>query len=625
MTVPAAATPLVSDPHSYARPAEVRVRHLALDLTVDFATRTLAGQATWELEKNSEATTLWLDTRDLQIDAVTLDAPAGPATGWELAPADAILGQALRVQLAPGTQSISVRYRTSPGAAALQWLTPEQTAGTQPFLFTQSQAILARTWLPCQDSPGVRFTYEATVRVPSSLLALMSAENPQTRNALGEYHFQMTQPIPAYLMALAVGDLAFAPLSGRTGVYAEPTTLPTATSEFQDLELMVSAAEELYGPYRWQRYDLLVLPPSFPFGGMENPRLTFVTPTILAGDRSLTSLVAHELAHSWSGNLVTNATWNDFWLNEGFTVYFERRIMEKLYGRPYADMLQALGNTALHHTLAELGETSPDTHLRLHLAGRDPDEGLNEIAYEKGDYLLLTLEHLVGRPRLDAFIKEYFTRHSFQSMDTSSFLAYLRRELLDLEPGLEDRLQLMAWIDQPGIPAVAPPVQSERFAAVEAARRAWQQGAPAASLATADWSSHEWVHFLQGLPPKITTTQAADLDAAFGFTASGNSEILAAWFPHALAAGYAPANAALEKFLFRVGRRKFLVPLYKALLATPDGRRRAQAVYAQARPNYPYRGYRHARRAGGAAGVDRPEVARTLLARRWFLSIDSDI
>ncbi|MBG8553942.1 M1 family metallopeptidase [Hymenobacter guriensis] len=587
MTGPTAATPLVSDPHSYARPAGVRVRHLTLDLTVDFASRTLAGQATWELERSSEAVAeLWLDSRDLHIDAVTLDTPDGPATTWELAPADAILGQALRVQLAPGTQSISVRYRTSPGAAALQWLTPEQTAGTQPFLFTQSQAILARTWLPCQDSPGVRFTYEATVRVPPSLLALMSAENPHTRNALGEYHFQMTQPIPAYLMALAVGDLAFAPLSGRTGVYAEPATLPSAAGEFQDLEPMVATAEELYGPYRWERYDLLVLPPSFPFGGMENPRLTFVTPTILAGDRSLTSLVAHELAHSWSGNLVTNATWNDFWLNEGFTVYFERRIMEKLYGRPYADMLQVLGNTALHHTLAELGETSPDTHLRLHLAGRDPDEGLNEIAYEKGDYLLLTLEHLVGRPRLDVFIKEYFTRHSFQSMDTSSFLTYLRRELLDLEPGLEGQLQLMAWIDQPGIPAVATPVESERFAAVEAARRAWQQGAPAASLVTADWSSHEWVHFLQGLPPKMTPAQVADLDAAFGFTASGNSEILAAWFPHALAAGYAPANAALEKFLLRVGRRKFLVPLYKALLATPDGRHRAQTVYAQARPNY---------------------------------------
>ncbi|UOQ81655.1 leukotriene A4 hydrolase C-terminal domain-containing protein [Hymenobacter sp. 5414T-23] len=349
---------------------------------------------------------------------------------------------------------------------------------------------------------------------------------------------------------------------------------------------MVVAAEDLYGPYRWERYDLLVLPPSFPFGGMENPRLTFVTPTILAGDRSLTSLVAHELAHSWSGNLVTNATWNDFWLNEGFTVYFERRIMEKLYGRPYSDMLQVLGHTGLLHTIEELGPDSPDTHLHLALAGRDPDESLNEIAYEKGDYLLLTLEHLVGREELDTFIKEYFARHSFQSMDTDSFVAYLRRELLDKHPGLEEQVQLDAWINGPGIPAVAPPVSSARFVAVEQALGQWQAGAAAASLATAEWSSHEWVHFLHGLPPALPAVKLAELDAAFGFTQSGNSEILAAWFPHTIAAGYSAADAALHNFLTHVGRRKFLVPLYKALLATPGGAARARQIYTEARPNY---------------------------------------
>ncbi|ALD20783.1 M1 family metallopeptidase [Hymenobacter sp. DG25A] len=583
-----AALSLPADPHSYARPKEVSVRHLVLDLSVDFRSHILSGVATWQLQHLTEATELWLDSRDLQIDAISVgDQDHETPTTWELGQPDAILGQSLRIALPAGTRQVTIRYRTAPEASALQWLTPEQTAGHQhPFLFTQSQAILARTWLPCQDSPGVRFTYEATVRVPSHLLALMSAENPQMRNALGEYHFRMAQPIPAYLMALAVGDLAFTPLSGRTGIYAEPVTLPTATSEFADLEKMVTAAEELYGPYQWERYDLLVLPPSFPFGGMENPRLTFVTPTILAGDRSLTSLVAHELAHSWSGNLVTNATWNDFWLNEGFTVYFERRIMEKLYGRPYADMLQVLGHTALLHTLTELGPASADTHLHLNLAGRDPDEGLNEIAYEKGDYLLLTLEHLVGRDELDAFIKEYFSRHRFQSMDTASFLAYLRRELLDKFPGLEEKLQLSAWIDSPGIPAVAPPVTSERFSLVEQARQDWLDGTPATLLSTTDWSSHEWVHFLQGLPDPLPSARLAELDVAFQLTHSGNSEILAAWFPHTLAAGYHPADAALEAFLIRVGRRKFLVPLYKALLATTDGHERAQAVYTQARPNY---------------------------------------
>ncbi len=577
------------DPHSLAGTGPARVRHLTLALNVDFATRTLAGTATWHLTHPGAADALVLDTRDLTIEAVALGPDAeGPALAFALGPADPVLGQALRVALPPGAAAVTVRYRTAPGAAALQWLASEQTAGTEPFLFTQSQAILARTWLPCQDSPGIRFTYDATVRVPPHLLALMSAENPQRLDPSGTYRFRMAQPIPAYLMALAVGDLAFAPLSPRTGIYAEPATLPAATHEFADLEKMVAAAEQLYGPYRWERYDLLVLPPSFPFGGMENPRLTFVTPTILAGDRSLTSLIAHELAHSWSGNLVTNATWDDFWLNEGFTVYFERRIMEQLYGRPYADMLQVLGRAALRHAIAEIGPASPDTHLRLHLAGRDPDEGLTEIAYEKGCALLLALEARVGRPRLDAFIKEYFARFSFRAMDTATFLAHLRAELLDAVPGLEAGLQLADWVEGPGLPAAAVPVASARFAAVDAVLARYAAGtAPAAlSPATAGWSSHEWVHFLNALPATLAAADLSALDAAFRFTASGNAEMLVAWFAHTLRAGYGAADAALEKFLRHVGRRKFIVPLYRALLATPGGPARARRIYSAARPNY---------------------------------------
>ena len=581
---------LPTDPHSYAGSSPVRAHHLALDLRVDFDSRTLAGSATWHLTPAEAATEVVFDTRDLAIENVEhlrVDGSVHPAE-FSLDAPDPTLGQALRVALSADTAAVRIHYRTAPTAAALQWLLPSQTAGIQPFLFTQSQAILARTWLPCQDSPGIRFTYEARVRVPAHLLALMSAENPQQLNANGEYHFRMSQPIPAYLMALAVGDLAFAPLSNRTGIYAEPATLPMANHEFADLEHMVAAAEELYGPYRWERYDLLVLPPSFPFGGMENPRLTFVTPTILAGDRSLTSLVAHELAHSWSGNLVTNATWDDFWLNEGFTVYFERRIMEHLYGREYADMLQVLGRAALHHTIAEIGMASPDTHLHLTLAGRDPDEGLTEIAYEKGCSLLLTLESLIGRLRLDTFIKEYFARFSFQAMDTATFLHYLRAELLDQEPGLEDRLQLAAWVDGPGLPPNAPAVTSRRFELVDAALARLKSGTlPGTFRAdTTEWSSHEWVHFLHGLPPTLPAGQLAELDAAFQFTNSGNSEILTAWFPHTLRAEYEAATPALENFLRHVGRRKFLVPLYRALLAQPDGVARARAIYKEARPNY---------------------------------------
>ncbi len=593
--------PLAPDPHSYARQGTQLVRHLRLQLAVDFAQRTLAGTATWLLTEpvgppssdQPGLAKLVLDTRDLQLESVSLgEAADGPAAEYTLSSTDAVLGQALHILLPAGTAAVSIRYRTTPGAAALQWLAPAQTAGEFPFLFTQSQAILARTWLPCQDSPGIRFTYEASVEVlgpeRGQLLALMSAENPQQTAADGRYQFRMAQPIPAYLMALAVGRLDFAQLSGRTGIYAEPATLARATYEFADLEQMVAAAEHLYGAYRWGRYDLLVLPASFPFGGMENPCLTFVTPTILSGDRSLTSLVAHELAHSWSGNLVTNATWNDFWLNEGFTVYFERRIMEHLYGSTYADMLQVLGEADLQATIGELGATSPATHLRLHLAGRDPDDGLNDIAYEKGCLLLLTLERLVGRPRLDSFIKEYFARFSFQSMDTATFIDYLHQQLLDPEPGLAERLHLGDWIDGPGLPANAPVAHSVRFEVVAAVLAQFNAGTPAGSLQphTTEWSSHEWVHFLQGLSPTLPATELAALDVAFGFTASGNAELLAAWLPLALRAGYAPADAALTQFLLHVGRRKFLVPLYRALLATPNGRARAQEMYRLARPNY---------------------------------------
>ncbi|MBC7447711.1 MAG: M1 family metallopeptidase, partial [Hymenobacteraceae bacterium] len=482
---------------------------------------------------------------------------------------------------------VVVRYATNPaGADALQWLQPAQTAGRrQPLLFTQSQAILARTWVPIQDSPGIRFTYDARVEVPSHLVALMSATNPTERRADGTYEFRMPQPIPAYLLALAVGDLAFRATGPRTGVYAEPASLEAAAREFVDLEKMVIAAEALYGPYRSERYDLLLLPPSFPFGGMENPRLTFVTPTIVTGDRSLTSLIAHELAHSWSGNLVTNATWNDFWLNEGYTVYFERRIMEALYGADYAEMLQRLGTDGLHHTLAEL--PADDTRLKLDLAGRDPDDGVTEIAYEKGELLLLAIEAVIGRPRMDRFIREYFDAHAFRSMDTESWLTYVRATLGPEFPDLEARVPLEAWIYQPGLPASAPTVSSARFTAVEQQLAAWLAGTTKApELTTADWSPLEWIHFVRNLPQIITIPQLADLDAAFHLTDSGNAEILAQWFQHTIKAGYAPAASALAKFLTTVGRRKFLVPLYKGLIQTDAGRAEAKRIYAVARPNY---------------------------------------
>jgi leukotriene A-4 hydrolase/aminopeptidase len=574
------------DVHSFARPAEIAVKHLSLNLTTDFEAKTLSGKATLTVENKTKADTLFVDTHNLTIEKVTLGTEEKPAI-FALGKRVEHLGQPLSIRLSSGDTQVHIYYTTSPQAEALQWLSPQQTAGKkQPFLFTQSQAILARTWVPIQDSPGIRFTYDATIKVPAALLALMSADNPTSRNTEGIYTFKMDKPIPAYLLALSVGDLAFESLGPNTGVYAEPVTLKKAVYEFDDLEKMLNAAEKIYGKYAWGRYDLLVLPPSFPFGGMENPKLTFATPTILAGDRSLTSLVAHELAHSWSGNLVTNQTWNDFWLNEGFTVYFERRIMEELYGKPYADMLAQLGQQDLKHTVEEFGEKSKDTQLKLELAGRNPDDGVSDIAYEKGYAFLLLLERTVGREKWDAFVKNYFQKFSFQSMNTEDFLDYLQEQLFDKDSEQFNQLNIQEWIYGQGLPANIPKVSSDRFTAVEKAVNQWKQGTTATQLTTKEWSSHEWLHFIRHLPTRMSVGQMEDLDKAFHFTNSGNSEILAAWFIHAIQNNYTAAYPALERFLVNVGRRKFLTPLYQALIKTPEGKTMAKEIYAKARPNY---------------------------------------
>lgn len=576
------------DVHTYAKPSEAVVKHLNWEATVDFEQQQIQAVARLDIETAGDAEQLILDTKGLQIERVTLDEEETLAV-FELGEYNEHMGSPLSIQIKPDTKQVNVYYSTGEDAEALQWLSPAQTAGKeQPFLFTQSQAILARSWIPVQDSPGIRFTYSATVKVPSHLLALMSAENPMEKNSEGIYNFEMEQPIPAYLMALAVGDLVFEPIGDRSGVYAEPELIKEAVYEFGELDEMLEAAEDLYGPYRWERYDLIVLPPSFPFGGMENPRLTFATPTILAGDRSLTSLVAHELAHSWSGNLVTNATWDDFWLNEGFTVYFERRIMEAMYGADYAEMLAELGYQDLLHTVEELKAEgqAEDTRLKLDLEGRNPDDGVTDVAYEKGYFFLRHLENLVGREKFDAFLREYFDANAFQTMTTEGFIDYLGKNLLKPNNIEVTPQTYEAWIYEEGLPETMPVIDSDRFNQVERQLNAWQGGRPAQELQTASWTSHEWLYFIRNLPQNISTEQLRELDQAFGFTESGNSEVLAAWFMHTIARRYEPAESALRLFLNSVGRRKFLMPLYKRLIETEEGIGLARDIYSTARPNY---------------------------------------
>ena len=575
------------DVHSFSRPQEVSVEHLVMDLTVDFARQQLTGRASLRLKNHTGADRVVLDTRDLDVRRVTLDDGKTEArfTLGEPGPS-AVMGRPLEIEITPTTQWVNVDYTTQPQAAALQWLAPEQAGSPHPFLYTQSQAILARTWVPCQDSPGVRMTYEATIHAPRELMAVMSAENPTQKSPDGVYRFKMPQPIPSYLLALSVGDLAFRPLGTNSGVYALPTVVERAAWELADTPKMITAAEKLYGPYKWGRYDVLILPASYPFGGMENPRLTFATPTILAGDRSLVSLVAHELAHSWSGNLVTNATWNDFWLNEGFTTYFEGRIMEAVYGKPYFDMLSVLGRQDLEAILKELGHDSPETWLHLNLAGRDPDDGMSDIAYEKGALFLRTLEQNVGREKLDRFLRTYFDTFAFQSMDTVRFVQYLKQQLLGGDEALAQQLQIQAWIYGPGVPANAPQPRSAAFDAVDQAVQAVTTGTPAAQISTTGWTTHHWLHFLRNLPAQLDAQKMADLDATFHFSDSGNSEILNDWFVKVIGSKYQPAYPALERFLTTVGRRKFLRPLYMELAKTPEGAEMGLRIYEKARPGY---------------------------------------
>ncbi|UCF37290.1 MAG: M1 family metallopeptidase [Acidobacteriota bacterium] len=577
------------DPHSYSRPHEVAVEHLDLRLDLDFERQVMRGTAHFKLDRRADSDQVVLDIIGLEIHSVTRGAGEGSAepASYQIGESRPVLGSPLSIELTEDSDWVEVEYSTSPEAEALQWLTPEQTTDKKaPFLLTQSQPALARTWIPCQDTPSVRMTYTAEVTVPQGLMALMSAENPVTVAEDGRYRFKMLQPIPSYLIALAAGVLEFRELGSRSGVYAEPSVVEKAAWEFADTEQMIDAAERLYGPYLWERYDMIVLPSSFPYGGMENPRLTFLTPTILAGDRSLVSLVAHELAHSWSGNLVTNANWNDFWLNEGVTSYIEQRIMEELFGRDVEAMLAALALDGLVKKVDELGRDHLDTRLQLDLEGRDPDSKVSEIVYDKGQFLLRALEQAVGRAEWDRFLRGYFKAFAFQSVTTGQFMAYLEEHLGSTSAEALREVNAQQWVHGTGLPENCPRIESEDLTQVEKSRRAVLATRKVDDLNPEGWMTQHWLIFLGGLSGEIDPPLMEALDARFDLSESGNSEITALWSQLAISSWYEPAFPRLERFLEEQGRRKFLKPLYEELVKTPEGREFAARVYRVARPRY---------------------------------------
>lgn len=577
------------DEHSYAEPQKVRVTALELDLRVDFAKKQLAGIATLALDwRDPQHRTLVLDTRDLAIAKVeAVDGAKPRPLRFTLGKRDRIFGQKLSIAVGEPHKAIRITYRTSPRASGLQWLPAKLSAsGKHPYLFTQSQSIHGRSWVPLQDTPSVRFTYKARVRTPKAVVALMSANNDPNVVRDGDYSFEMPQPIPSYLMALAVGDLSFKAISDRCGVWAEAPVLDRAHAEFMDTEKMIQATEKLYGAYRWQRYDLLILPPSFPFGGMENPRLSFITPTVIVGDKSATGLIAHELAHSWSGNLVTNASWKDSWLNEGFTTYVEGRIIEQVYGKERADMENALGEMGLRERL----KTLPKDEQKLRqpaLPGLDPDEHTGDVAYAKGEWFLRTLETRFGRALFDPFLKKWFEQHAFQSVTTDDFAGFLQKELVAKRPAAITQAELTEWLDGEGIPKSAVPAAPKKLVAVDAAREKWQKGAAKLdALGISAWSTQEKVHFLEGLGGKLDAALLAELDRVMGLTNTQNAELAQRWYPLAIRSGHRAVRPAVAAFVERIGRRKLIMPTYRALVETPDGLAFARRIFARAKPNY---------------------------------------
>jgi len=581
---PILTTPEAVDTETYAQPQVARVTHVALDLLADFERKEMRGTATLDILAAPGAREIILDDKGLVIEKIA-DADGRPLQ-WTVGASDENKGAPLTVRIG-AARKIVVTYRSQPDASALGWLPPELTAGkAKPFLYSQGQAIENRSWIPTQDSPGIRQTWEASITVPADLVAVMSAERltPEGEPA-GEgrkrYRFRMTHPVPPYLIAIAIGDLAFKPLGARTGVYAEPVTLEKVAPELDDTERMVDTAESLYGPYRWGRYDMLVLPPSFPYGGMENPTLTFLTPTIFTGDKANVDVVAHELAHSWSGNLVTNATWPDGWLNEGFTTYFENRIDELVYGQERAAVLADLSWDDLQRDLTA-AKNPNSTKLR-----GDPGDEAGQLAYNKGSTFLRTIEHAVGRERWDAYLSGYFDRHAFQPQTTAGFLADLRANLIKGDQALEARLQLDAWAYRPGLPDNAVHVRSATLAQVDQSIEQVKRGAPIASLPYAHWGTQEWLRFLNGLPRELPAARLAELDSAMGLSASTNAYVRSAWLALALGNRYEPAVASAEEFLPRIGRMLLVRPVYRALVAQGDwGRPIAQRIFASARANY---------------------------------------
>lgn len=579
-TLPADAVPPI-DVYSFSEPAKITVRHLELDLTVDFDARRLHGSATLHLNNKTATRTLVLDTRNLTIERVTLD--DGRAALYSIGAATSN-GAPMTIGIEPSTRSVKIDYTTISEPPGLAWTTAQQSLGrTRPWVYSQNEPIEARSWIPLQDTPTVRMTYDATLRVPPGMLALMSAENPTVTNTTGVYTFRMPYAIPSYLIAFAVGRLEFRPLDERTGVYAEPELIDDAHWELSYIPDMVDAAERIAGPYPFGRYDVLMMPPTYAAGGMENPRLNFINPfAVITGNRParpfVQVLIAHELAHSWAGDQTTLATWHDVWLNEGIATYLQERIVEELDGAERAQ------HSFYSHRRNAVSATSPSVDPRVTLMHRPSTANENPIAafslgaYTKGALFMKTLEDLLGRATFDAWLREYFTRFAWRWVDDQSFLAFLGEKGLD-----RAELRVREWIYEPGLPSnVTAPTQSALNDRASAAAAAFRSGTPMTSIVTPDWHEIDILLFVAAI--NGSRARLDEVDAVLHLSSRTTPPQL--WMTTGIAANYAPVLPAVERVLRRGGPNSQVISLYATLVANPAMRALARRIFDESRDRY---------------------------------------
>ncbi|TKY50594.1 Leukotriene A-4 hydrolase-like [Spatholobus suberectus] len=589
------------DPHSFTDSSHPPTTHISLSLYLDFASSSIHASALFSLQ-TPHSGPFSLDTRALTIHSV-LDPQTNTALPFTLSDPDPIKGSHLSLSLS-NHASFLITYTTSPSSSALQWLLPPQTFNkSHPFVYTQCQAIHARAVFPCQDTPAVRVLYSARLNIPSELSAVMAARHverrpPKNDEAAGVpcgwcsqgrvvEEFAMEQAVPPYLFAFAVGELGSREVGPRTRVYAEavPPVLDSAAKEFARTEDMIREGERLFGAYEWERFDLLVLPPSFPYGGMENPRMVFLTPTIIKGDATGAQVVAHELAHSWTGNLITNKSNEHFWLNEGFTTYAERRIVEAVQGEQRAALNIGIGWRVWNEDIERFKDNLEFTKLKTNQEGIDPDDVYSRVPYEKGFHFLWRIERQVGRPAFDEFLKKYIATFKFKSIDTDTFIDFLRANI----PGIENQIDLVLWTEGTGIPPDAYEPDSSVYKTIVSLANEFINGTMPRKDEVADWQGQEWELYLNSLPKSIEASQVITLDSRYKLSESKDYEVKVSFLQRAISCGCKTYYDEVEKSLKGVGRMKYLRPLYTALVkgsGKEDDKVFAKRLFSEARECY---------------------------------------